>query len=66
MVDPNRLCRQGRDPRHGEECIKWTVNDVIVNVGWRMETKIPEGAIDLLMVPEHPMLEPVSGDGEML
>ena len=49
----------------GEKCVEWTVNDVIVNTGWRAETRIPEGAIDLLMVPEYPMLEPVSGDGQM-
>ena len=53
-------------PGMGEKCIEWTVNDVIVNIGWRVETKIPEGAIDVLMVPEHPMLEPVLGDGGVL
>ena len=52
-------------PGMGEKCMEWTVNEVVGNTGWRAETKIPEGAIEVLMVPEYPMLEPVSGDDEM-
>jgi hypothetical protein len=43
-------------PGMGDRCLEWTVNEVIGNTGWRTETKIPEGAVGVLMVPEHLML----------
>jgi hypothetical protein len=52
-------------PGMGDRCSEWTVNDVVVNTGWRAELKIPEGAVNALMVPEHLMLEPVAGDNVM-
>ena len=45
-----------------EKCMEWTVDEVIANPGWRAETRIVEGAVGVLMVPEHFMLDPVSGD----
>lgn len=42
----------------GDKCMEWTVNEVTKNVGWRAETRIPEGAVGVLMVHERPMLEP--------
>jgi hypothetical protein len=49
----------------GDRCSEWTVNEVVVNTGWRAEMKIPEGAVNALMVPEHLMLEPRSEDNLM-
>ena len=40
-------------------CMEWTVNDVIAHTGWESEIKIVDGAVDALMVLEHPMLDPV-------
>lgn len=41
-----------------DRCTELTVNDVIANPGWRAETKIADGAVEVLMVPERDMLEP--------
>lgn len=45
---------QGMTERYTE----LTVNGVIANPGWRAETKISDGAVEVLMVPERDMLEP--------
>ena len=42
--------------------MEWTVDEVIVNPGWQVETRIVERTVGVLMVPEHFMLDPVSGD----
>ena len=52
-------------PGMGIRCVERTVNEVIDSAGWRAEMKIPDGVVDLLMVLEHPMLEPASGDNIM-
>ena len=41
-------------------CLKHTIQKVGVNAGWKAEVRIPEGAIELLVVPEHMMLVPDS------
>jgi hypothetical protein len=46
-----------------DKCLEWTVGDVIENTGWQAETRIPDGAISLLIVPEHPMLDPTLAGG---
>jgi len=56
-----KACVQGMTDR----CMERTVNEVIGNVGWRSEGKIPEGAVNLLMVPERIMLEPQLDDVHM-
>jgi len=40
------------------ECSRYTIEEVIRNPGWRAETRIPEGAAELLAVEERGMLEP--------
>jgi hypothetical protein len=40
------------------ECFAHTVQKVGANAGWRAEVRIPQGAIELLMVPERGMLGP--------
>jgi hypothetical protein len=52
-------------PGMGDRCSEWTINDVVVNTGWRAELKIPEGAVNVLMVAEHLMLEPRAEDNVM-
>lgn len=49
-------------PGMESRCLERTVDEVIGNAGWRAETKIPDGAVDALMVPEHPMLDYLSAD----
>jgi len=49
----------------GDICLEQTTFEVITNTGWRAEMKIPEGAVTVLMVPEHLMLEPVLVDDVM-
>ena len=39
-------------------CKEMTVDEVISNAGWRAETRISDGAVKALMVPERDMLEP--------
>lgn len=47
------------------KCMEWMVNDVIGSAGWRAETKIPQGAVDALMVSARDMLEPGLDDAPM-
>ena len=39
-------------------CKENTVEEVVSNVGWSAETRISDGAVKALMVPEQDMLEP--------
>ena len=39
-------------------CKENTVEEVVSNVGWSAETRISDGAVKALMVPERDMLEP--------
>lgn len=39
-------------------CEEMTIEEVISNAGWRAETRISDGAVKALMVPERDMLEP--------
>ena len=39
-------------------CREMTVQEVIPSAGWRAETRITDGAVRVLMVPERDMLEP--------
>lgn len=53
-------------PGMGDRCLERTVDEVIGNTGWRAESKIPDGAVNALMVPELPMLDNTSGDNMTL
>lgn len=45
------------------ECMRWSIDEAIGNAGWRAETRILEGAVQVLMVPELMMLDPASEVG---
>ncbi|KAF9645703.1 hypothetical protein BDM02DRAFT_3189492 [Thelephora ganbajun] len=46
-------------PGMTNECMQWTINQVIAAPGWRTEMRIPEGALLALMVPACIMLDPM-------
>jgi len=41
-----------------DACAERTIEGAVGKPGWRSETKIPDGAVEQLMVPERGMLEP--------
>ena len=39
-----------------EKCVEWTTVEVVGKPAWMAESRIPEGVVKVLMVPEHIML----------
>lgn len=52
------LLASARVPRMMERCAEQTITDVMANPAWGAEWNIPDGAVNLLMVPERVMLAP--------
>jgi len=41
-----------------DKCVEWTTSEVIVKPAWGAESRIPQGAVEALMVSERVMLGP--------